>query len=580
VVRSVGSPILLLLALLACALVPQAADARHCDRRGTAAKNRLMGGWPGEVLCGLGGNDLLDGRTGNDTLDGGSGDDRLRGGSGNDRLLGGPGDDELGLQDDFAAERGDDRMDGGAGNDRIDAGQGDDRVDAGPGDDVVEMGYGDDRVALGGEGTDRIDGSNGNDGSRVDGGGLFGGPGDDLVLGGGGDDVLRGDSRPAGGPGDDVLLGGGGNDEISGDEGDDLLIGGKGQDTLDGGAGSDVLVGSSGADTLLGGDGDDLVWALDFQPNSTDLVDPEVFSAPGDNQIDCGPGNDMVVLDLDDERSMPVNCEYVVVVRSEQSYCSPVARWLASGPIKSSLLDLGHYPPNGNRVLQSASPFPEKPAWPVTEDAMRSCADYGARYLVDPTDDPRPNVRGTPGPDELWPAPPTAVIATARARADLTVPAGATIFNAGAGDDHVMGSDGPDTVLGGDGDDVIRGLGGDDASLEGEKGDDEIRGGAGDDLLFGRTGDDVLYGEDGHDYLEGGRGEDVLSGGAGDDQLYGGFDRDRLRGGSGDDTLSAYDGERDLVDCGPGDDTAEVDRLDVVRGCEHVLRPARKKRRR
>lgn len=50
-------------------------------------------------------------------------------------------------------------------------------------------------------------------------------------------------------------------------------------------------------------------------------------------------------------------------------------------------------------MLDAASPFPEKPAWPTDEGALALCADYAARYMTDPTDDLRPNVRGTIGDD-------------------------------------------------------------------------------------------------------------------------------------------------------------------------------------
>jgi Ca2+-binding RTX toxin-like protein len=505
--------------------LPGAAAARGCDLRGTAAADRLTGGWPGEVLCGLRGDDALSGRTGDDRVDGGPGNDRLSGGSGNDRLDGGDGNDEVGKPSDFGAERGDDTMYGGPGNDRIESGQGDDWVDAGPGDDVVRMGFGDDRLARGGDGVDRLFGENGNDGSRSGEGGL---------------------------------------------------LGGKGQDRVDGGDGNDVVVANSGADELSGGDGDDLIWALDFERNSTTLMDPAGGGVPGDNTIDCGAGNDMAVIDLADDRNRPIGCEYVIVVRSADSYCSPLARWLASGPLKTSLLSSGRYPPNANRVLQTTSPFAEKPARPVDENSMRSCADYGARFLVDPTDDPRPNVRGTEEPDVL-----TALLNAVGLRLEGAIEdAVASVFNAGEGDDTVNGSEGSDTVLAGPGDDTVYGLGGDDGSLEGEDGNDRLFGGDGNDLVFGRAGDDMLYGGPGDDYLEGGRGDDGLSGGDGHDELYGGYGADRLKAGPGNDALYAYDGTRDVVDCGPGIDEAEADRYDELHGCERVLRPATRKKQR
>jgi Ca2+-binding RTX toxin-like protein len=66
----------------------------------------------------------------------------------------------------------------------------------------------------------------------------------------------------------DTLLGGSANDLLLGNEGDDLITAGEGNDTLDGGAGADSLSGlagddrlvsGSGLDTLDGGDGDDIL---------------------------------------------------------------------------------------------------------------------------------------------------------------------------------------------------------------------------------------------------------------------------------------------------------------------------------
>ena len=93
------------------------------------------------------------------------------------------------------------------------------------------------------------------------------------------------------------------------------------------------------------------------------------------------------------------------------------------------------------------------------------------------------------------------------------------------------------------------------------------------DRLTGSAANDVLYGLGGADVLRGLKGNDVLYGGRGDDTLDGGAGLDRLFGGPGNDTLRARDGRRDVVDCGPGRDTAFVDRVDRVSGCELVRRP-------
>jgi hypothetical protein len=90
------------------------------------------------------------------------------------------------------------------------------------------------------------------------------------------------------------------------------------------------------------------------------------------------------------------------------------------------------------------------------------------------------------------------------------------------------------------------------------------------DWLTGTAADDLLYGLAGNDVLLGGRGNDILYGGRGNDVLNGGAGRDRLYGGPGNDILRARDGQRDVVDCGPGRDTAIVDRLDHASGCEIV----------
>jgi Ca2+-binding RTX toxin-like protein len=89
-----------------------------------------------------------------------------------------------------------------------------------------------------------------------------------------------------------------------------------------------------------------------------------------------------------------------------------------------------------------------------------------------------------------------------------------------------------------------------------------LAGGGHDDVIFGLGGNDTLLGGAGDDRIYGGRGRDVITGGSGADHLY---------GGAGSDTIFAVDGERDVVNCGPGNDRAVVDSVDVVVGCEVVV---------
>ena len=68
-------------------------------------------------------------------------------------------------------------------------------------------------------------------------------------------------------------------------------------------------------------------------------------------------------------------------------------------------------------------------------------------------------------------------------------------------------------------------------------------------------------------------GDDKASGGDGTDTVAGNTGRDQLFGGGGDDLLLSNEGtaEVDTVDCGPGEDVAHADSLDIVDvSCESV----------
>jgi hypothetical protein len=90
-------------------------------------------------------------------------------------------------------------------------------------------------------------------GALVDGGTLFGTPGDDVIngqegpnriVGLGGKDKIKakaGKDRACGGPGADTIAGGDGGDKLAGDAGNDKLRGGDGKDACGGGPGKDKL---------------------------------------------------------------------------------------------------------------------------------------------------------------------------------------------------------------------------------------------------------------------------------------------------------------------------------------------------
>lgn len=88
---------------------------------------------------------------------------------------------------------------------------------------------------VGSDGSDRVDGTSGND----------------VFVGRGGDDLFRG------GPGKDLACGQGGNDKLRGGSNDDALFGGRAGDVLRGNGGNDLLRGNRGPDVIDCGAGND-----------------------------------------------------------------------------------------------------------------------------------------------------------------------------------------------------------------------------------------------------------------------------------------------------------------------------------
>jgi Ca2+-binding RTX toxin-like protein len=150
--------------------------------------------------------------------------------------------------------------------------------------------------------------------------------------------------------------------------------------------------------------------------------------------------------------------------------------------------------------------------------------------------------------------------------------------------DTITGTPDPDQIRARGGDDVVNARGGDGDFSIGGSGEDRVRGQTGSDDVIGgsirgnfETGD--LFFADTQD--------DVVRGGDGDDTtVAGGFGRggqDRLYGGEGDDTMFAaqrgfpFRGDvrinKEIVNCGPGEDTAYIDRGvdEVLDNCETII---------
>lgn len=172
--------------------------------------------------------------------------------------------------------------------------------------DILALVEEDGGVIWGGDGDDIVLGDNGDDtmGGGKDGDVLFSLDGDDHVFGGAGADVIYG------GLGDDHLYGGDGNDWIAGGAGKDVIWNGAGNDTVGGGLGTDILIGGDGNDMLLGTDRSTQQPDFDFyifkasDGNDTiGMVEKDNNGTPGD------PTDDFIVLtaDFDFNTNAPAN---------------------------------------------------------------------------------------------------------------------------------------------------------------------------------------------------------------------------------------------------------------------------------
>ncbi len=212
-------------------------------------------------------------------------------------------------------------------------------------------------------------------------------------------------------------------------------------------------------------------------------------------------------------------------------------------------------------------------------------ANAASWTIVAPPVPPPPPPVGPPPPPPVAPPPPPpptcggrpATIVVAAGQRTVTGTAGRDVIVGTAAAETINGRGGNDTICSGGGADTVRGGTGND-NLRGEAGNDQVFGDSGSDLLLGGTGNDNLRGGAGNDRLGGGNGNDRVDGGAGNDQLdemrLGGRGVDRLNGSGGTDRIRSADNTRDIVDCGPGRDSALLDRVDRQRRCDSIRRVA------
>jgi Ca2+-binding RTX toxin-like protein len=361
-----------------------------------------------------------------------------------------------------------------------------------------------------GEGTDLMEGGDGNDTAEVNGGNgaevftltangsrvrfdrtnpapfsLDIGTTENFVLNmNGGDDVFTAGNGLA------SLIhvtvdGGAGNDTITGGDGNDTLIGGDGNDTITGGRGSDLALLGTGDDTFIWnpGDGSDTVEGQDgtdsLKFNGSNANETMTLSANGTRtRLFRDVGN--VTMDLNDMEHIDIAA--------------------LGGADNITVQDLSHTSVTQVNIDLSAT-------------AGSGVSDGQADQVT---------VDGTAGNDTI----------------NITNSDKATVFVSGLAEQVTIdGADPSNDTL------VVNGLGGNDiidaSQLSANWIQLRIDGGAGNDTITGSTGNDVLIGGDGNDTVIGGRGNDTATLGNGNDTFVWnpGDGSDIVEGQAGTDTL-------------------------------------------
>ncbi|MDC1347362.1 Ig-like domain-containing protein, partial [Glaciecola sp.] len=491
------------------------------------------------------GDDIITGTTGYNALWGGEGDDTLDGGAGADDLVGGAGNDVFIMLDD--GER--DSIYGGAGFDILDYSN----ITFDLSENLSDRGFY--NYSLRDISSDLSDGRSNDDADDI----IYGIEG---IIGGSGNDTLRftgvyqrvednafsgvyldgfsGDDSLQGNRGDDTLIGGLGNDTLSADSADDWLDGGVGDDSMHAGNGNDTIMSNDGVDTIDGSGNTDYI---DF---SLATNAAEVDLTQDDEIVNDGFGNAESI----------VNIEGFIGSNFADTFTGDASSQIFINSAGNDTFDGG----DGSDILD----FTGLTAAVTLNTAIGTVSSSAS---------------GTDTISNLE------VFNTGAGNDTLTGSDEAETFNANAGNDSITAGAGNDTIIASTGNDTI--VGGADADtltfatadtsitvdlsdtsaqstglgayvisgveniigsntsddLVGDSADNEIAAGSGDDTVSGNAGDDTLSGNDGNDVIYGNAGDDYLSGNAGNDSLYGGAGNDTLEGDAGIDFLSGGDGD-------------------------------------
>ena len=317
----------------------------------------------------------------------------------------------------------------------------------------------------------------------------------DTLIGGTGNGAGQGDLF-FGSPGDDLIVGSNEDDTIFAGDGMDSIFAGSGDDEINGEGGADTIRGNGGSDTIDAGAGDDSVsWTIN----------------DGDDSIKATDGLDTIDLNGTSAADTFNISGTGTVLQVSADVAAPTLDPVVSIESGTAIVNVNGLA--GDDTFNFAS------------------IDLVNELLL--------NVNGGTGQDMIN----TNGVDLSGIR---------VAFDAGDGNDTILGGDGDETIVGGDGNDMINGGGGDD-SLDGGIGDDVLVGGVGNDTLSGGLGIDRIDGGDGDDSLSGGFNNDTINGEAGNDSIDGGQADDIITGGDGDDTLLGSDGD-DTIDGMAGSD--------------------------
>jgi Ca2+-binding RTX toxin-like protein len=243
-----------------------------------------------------------------------------------------------------------------------------------------------------------------------------------------------------------VLYGGSGDDYLDGGRDNDRLFGNSGADHLYGGSGSDELTGGSGHDHLYGGSGNDQAF---FN-----------VSNDGADTVNLGSGSDIVSVSAATARQIRLTFTSAEVGNETATDAGTMTN--QDGGLAVRLQSESR----AGDLTGEISRFDDEG---VTFVASRSGVTFDVRDLVS----------GAARGDQF-----EAVSLGTKAADTLTaVRSGdAYYFNAGMGNDRVIGGRESDFLVGGAGNDTMDGRGD----------DDQFIAGAGNDVLTGGSGDDTF----------------------------------------------------------------------------------------